>query len=138
MGRYSNPDNVARLHRILAGQGRDRPSHRPVPSLHQKQVKLTEEQVSELIAMHERGAPIDGLAESFRIHRTTVMTHLDGAGAERRTGLIQRHLTEARSLYESGSSLVRVAEHFGVDGETVRRAFKQAGISLRARRGWEH
>jgi transposase len=99
---------------------------------------LTEERVSELIAMHEQGAPIDELAAVFGIHRATVMTHLDRAGAERRTGLIERRLNEARSIYESGSSLAHVAEHFGVDAETVRRAFKNAGISLRPRRGWQY
>ena len=88
--------------------------------------------------MHERGRPIDKLASVFDVHRTTVMTHLDRAGVERRTGVIDRHLDEARDLYESGSSLARVAERFGVDGETVRQAFKNAGISLRPRRGWQY
>jgi hypothetical protein len=138
LGRYTNPDNVSRLHRILSGQGRDRPSHRPVPSLPQKQTRLTQEQVSELIAMHERGVPIDELASVFDIHRTTVMTHLDRAGLERRAGRIDRHLNEARGLYESGSSLAGIAEHFGVDAETVRQAFKDAGISMRPRRGWQY
>jgi AraC-like DNA-binding protein len=86
--------------------------------------------------MHERGVPIDELAAVFAVHRTTVMTHLERGGVERRTGLIQRHLDEARRLYEAGASLAGVAEHFGVDGETVRRAFNEAGISLRPRRGW--
>jgi AraC-like DNA-binding protein len=99
---------------------------------------LTEKQVTELIARHERGAHIDELAASFDIHRTTVMTHLDRAGAERRTGVIQRHLEEARALYESGTSLADVASHFSVDSETVRRTFKNAGISLRPRRGWQY
>jgi transposase len=88
--------------------------------------------------MHERGTSIDELASTFDVHRTTVMTHLERAGAEGRTGLIERHLSEAHNLYEAGSSLVRVAEHFGVDAETVRRAFKNAGISLRPRRGWQY
>jgi len=66
------------------------------------------------------------------------MTHLDRAGTERRTGIIKGHLSEAHGLYESGSSLARVAEHFGVDAETVRRAFKNAGIALRPRRGWQY
>jgi transposase-like protein len=138
MGRYSNPDIVSRLNRILAGQGRDRPSHRPVRSLPQKRTRLTQEQVFELVAMHERGVPIDQLASVFGVHRTTVMTHLDRAGVEGRTGLIDRHLDEARNFYESGSSLARVAEHFGVDAETVRQAFRKAGISLRPRRGWHY
>ena len=67
------------------------------------------------------------------------MAHMDRAGAQRRTGLIQHRLNEAHGLYESGSSLARVAEHFGVDAETVRRAFKNAGIPLRPRcRGWQY
>jgi hypothetical protein len=44
-----------------------------VPSLRQRPTKMTVEQVSELIAMHEQGAPIDELADTFGIHRTTVM-----------------------------------------------------------------
>jgi hypothetical protein len=88
--------------------------------------------------MHERRVPIDELASVFDIHRTTVMTHLDRAGVERRAGLIDRNLNEARRLYESGSSLAGVAEHFGVDAETVRRSFRTAGISLRPRRGWHY
>jgi len=88
--------------------------------------------------MHARGVPIDELASVFDIHRTTVTTHLERAGVDRRSGVIDRHLTEARYLYESGSSLARVADRFGVDGETVRRAFKNAGISLRPRRGWQY
>jgi len=138
MGRYSNPDILSRIRQVLAGQGRDRPSHRTVPSLPQKQTRLTEERVTELIALHERGAHIDELAANFDIHRTTVITYLDRAGAERRTGVIQRHLDEARALYEAGSSLAQVAQHFGVNSETVRRAFKNAGFSLRPRRGWQY
>jgi transposase-like protein len=103
----------------------------------QKQTRLTREQVSELIAMHHDGMPIDEIAATFRVHRTTVMAHLDRVGVERRSGIIKGHLDEARTLYEPGSSLARVAEHFGVDAETVRRSFKNAGMSLRARRGWQ-
>ena len=38
--------------------------------------------------MHERGLPIDKLASVFDVHRTTVMTHLDRAGVERREPVV--------------------------------------------------
>jgi transposase-like protein len=99
---------------------------------------LTQVQVSELVAKHERGVAINEIAATFGIHRTTVMTHLDRAGVQRRTGRMQRSLGEARSMYESGASLSCVAKQFGVDAETVRRAFKSAGTSLRHGRGWQY
>lgn len=72
MGRYSNPDNVARLNRILTGQGRDRPSHRPVPSLRQKQTRPPD---SDRVAVLERylaGETANALAEAYDVNRATV------------------------------------------------------------------
>ena len=57
MGRYSNPDNVFLLRRILSRQGRDRPSHRPVPSVRQKQTRLRDSQRSELLDRYLAGDP---------------------------------------------------------------------------------
>ena len=66
LGRYSNPDNVSRLHRILSGQGRDRPSHRPVPSVRQQQTRLTDSQHSELLDRYLAGEPATALAKGVR------------------------------------------------------------------------
>lgn len=102
----------------------------------QNQVRLSSAQVDVLLEHYDQGEGINRLAARFGIHRTTVMEHLDRAGVGRRVGLIDRHLQEARQLYESGLSLAKVAQHFSVDGETVRQAFKRAGVPLRPRRGW--
>jgi hypothetical protein len=65
-----------------------------------------------------------------------VMKHLRRRGAPSRTGVVKRQLSDAERLYEAGWSLARIGEHFGVDGETVRRAFRGAGVEIRPRRGW--
>lgn len=78
---------------------------------------------------------IDELAGRFGIHRTTVMTHLDRHGVERRTGNVQRRIDEALRLYESGWSLARIGTEFGVNAETARRALRGAGVSMRPRPG---
>ena len=84
LGRYSNPDNVARLNRILSGQGRDRPSHRPVPSVMQKQTRLTESQRSEILERYGAGEPATALARELGVHRATVFSFLRKAGVQTR------------------------------------------------------
>jgi transposase-like protein len=84
----------------------------------------------------QQGATIDELATTFGIHRTTVMAHLDRQGTPRRSGTVTKNINEAIRLYETGWSLARVGKHFGVDGETVRRGLRAAGVTLRPRRGW--
>jgi hypothetical protein len=53
-----------------------------------------------------------------------------------RWGVIDRHLEEARTLYESGLSMKNVGEHFGVSMDAVRSAFIRNSVSIRARNGW--
>ena len=84
MGRYSNPDNVSRLNRILSGQGRDRPSHRPVPSVRQQQTRLTDSQHSELLDRYLAGEPASALAKEFGVHRATIFSSLRRAGVQTR------------------------------------------------------
>ena len=102
----------------------------------QVQVRLADDQVDELIVLYSTRDTVNELAARFGIHRTTVMKHIERAGVERRAGIIDRHLHEARELYESGLSLAKVRHRFGVNGETVRQAFKRAAIAIRTRNGW--
>ena len=81
MGRYSNRDIVARLRRVLSGQGRDQVSHRPVPSLRQKQTRLTDTQRSALVARYEVGESSNALAAEFGIDRRTATAIIRRAGA---------------------------------------------------------
>ena len=106
MGRYSNPDNVARLHRILSGQGRDRPSHRPVPSVRQKQTRLTDSQRSELLERYLAGETATGLAKELGVHRATVFSLLRRAGVQTRYRILSDDdVAAARQMYEAGQSL---------------------------------
>ena len=131
MGRYSNPDNVARLRRVLAGQGRDRVSHRPVPSLRQKQPRLDDSQRLELVARYEAGESASELASEFGIDRRTATAIIRKAG-----GAVHYRAEvdadAARELYEAGCSLARVGDELGVSAGTVLTVLRRVGIATRA------
>src|SRR4051794_39803103 len=99
MGRYSNPDIVSRMRRVLSGQGRDRVSHRPVPSLRQKQTRLTDSQRSEVVERYVAGESANALAVEFDVHQRTLTGHLRRAGVEVRYRVVDRvDLEEAARL----------------------------------------
>ena len=132
LGRYSNPDNVSRLHRILSGQGRDRPSHRPVPSLRQQQTRLTDSQHSELLDRYLAGEPASALAKELGVHRATVVSSLRRAGAQTRYRILSDDdIAVARQMYEAGQSLAVIGAHFGVADRTVLNVFRRAGVPTR-------
>jgi hypothetical protein len=134
MGRYSNPDNVARLNRILTGQGRDRPSHRPVPSLRQKQTRLADSDRTEVVERYQAGETANGLAEAFDVNRATVFAILQRAGIKSRfRTLTDRDIASASAMYEAGQSLASIANHFDVADRTVLNAFRRAGVATRQR-----
>jgi DNA-directed RNA polymerase specialized sigma24 family protein len=130
MGRYSNPDNVARLRRVLSGQGRDRVSHRPVPSLRQKQTRLTDSQRSEVVERYQAGESSNVLAREFSIDRRTATRIIREAGAQIRYR-IDADLDAARELYASGLSLAKVGKELGVSSGTVRNLLRRAGNPTR-------
>jgi hypothetical protein len=135
MGSYSNPSAVSHLRAILAGQNDSRVSDRSRPA-RQVQRRLYTDEVLRLVSAYTQGDTINELATTFGIHRTTALVHLERQGAPRRSGTVTRNINEATRLYEDGWSLARVGEHFAVDGETVRRPLRAAGVTLRPRRGW--
>jgi DNA-directed RNA polymerase specialized sigma24 family protein len=131
MGRYSNPDIESRLERILSGQGRDSASHRPVPSLRQKQTRLTESQQSALVKRCGAGESANALAAEFGVDRRTATRIIKRAGAETRYR-VDADIEAARELYEAGLSLAKVGEELGVSAGTVLNLFRRAGIPTRA------
>ena len=132
MGRYSNPDIVARLHRILSGQGRDRPSHRPVPSLRQKQTRLTDSQRSELMTRYLAGESATALATELDINRATAFSLLRRSGVQLRYRILSdEDIAVARQMYEAGQSLAVIGEHFGVADRTVLNVFRRVGVPTR-------
>jgi DNA invertase Pin-like site-specific DNA recombinase len=130
MGRYSNPNIVSRLERVLSGQGRDRVSHRPVPSLRQKQTRLTDSQRSEVVARYEAGESSNALAREFGVDRRTATRIIRDAGVELRYRA-EVDVDAARELYESGLSLVKVGERLGVSPGTILNLFQRVGIATR-------
>jgi hypothetical protein len=134
LGRYSNPDNVSRLTSILAGQGRDRPSGRSVRS-HQHQTRLNTDQTRELLEAYEQGIEIKDLAAQFRVDRATVAAIARRAEAPKRYGIVEHNIDLATQLYEQGWSGATIGQHFGVAPDTVIRALRKAGVTLR--KPWE-
>ena len=135
LGRYSNPDNVAALPRILARQERDRPPARTTRSPRQVHRRLTPDDIERLIHLYTQGELIDVLATQFHIHRMTVMKHVERAGAPRRQNLLTHRLDEAQQLYEQGWALARIGKHLDVNASTVWHAFRKAGVRTATRTG---
>ena len=100
---------------------------------------MLEDEVVRLLQDYVAGQSVGQLTKRYQLHRTTVLEHLERGGLQRRPNV--RKLTDAQvqcaaKLYASGSSLVSVAEHFGVNARTISREFEEAGVPVRARRGW--
>jgi len=107
----------------------------PVRKL-QEQRRLTPRQVEKLIAEYHAGDSTLKLANSWRLHRTTVAEHLRRAGAPvRQRGIPVERLDEAVRLYSDGWSCRRIAEYYSCHDETARQTLRRAGIKLR--KPWE-
>jgi transposase-like protein len=133
MGRYSNPDIVARLNRILSGQGRDRPSHRTVPSLKQKQTRLGDSDRNEVIERYLAGETANALASIYDVNRATVFAILHRAGIKSRYRILtDLDMTAATEMYKNGASLASIAKRFNVSDGTVLHAFRRLGVPTRA------
>jgi DNA-directed RNA polymerase specialized sigma24 family protein len=132
LGRYSNPDNVSKLSSILAGQGRDRPSGRSVRS-HQHQTRLNPDQTRALLEVYRQGVQIKDLATRFGVDRATVAAIARRAEAPKRYGIVD--VDVAIQLYEQGWSAATIGQHFGVSPDTVIRALRKAGVTMR--KPWE-
>ena len=137
LGRYSNQDIATRFRQILAGEGRDDPPARATRPGRRNQ-SLKPDEVRELLAAYAAGTPIDRVAEHFGIHRTTALNIVKREGVPRRWKTIERHLEEARELYDSGLSMAKVGQHFGVSTDAVREAFLRHSVPIRPRNGWRY
>lgn len=97
------------------------------------QRRLASEEVAQLVVAYRRGVPVAELAESFRVNRTTVLGHLRRHGVPKRDrrALQGDEVDRAAQLYAGGQSADWVAAQLGVAASTVRRALKDAGMTLR-------
>jgi lambda repressor-like predicted transcriptional regulator len=103
------------------------------------QRRLSRAEIEYLIQLRRDGVSIDALARTYRVHRTTVIHHLDQADIARRR--VVRKMTDesvafAAARYEQGASLAVVAREFEVHQRTLARELRKAGAPIRLRRGW--
>ncbi|MGH3926416.1 MAG: hypothetical protein ACRDTT_26730, partial [Pseudonocardiaceae bacterium] len=93
-------------------------------------------QVEALVAGYQAGKTMKELAAEFGINRLTVSTHVRRAGVRtRRGGLDEEQAVEATRLYEAGWSSGKLAERFNVSADNVLKAVRDAGVTIRPRRG---
>lgn len=109
-----------------------------VPRFRQQQRRLAADQVGKLVARYIDGESIDALAREYGINRTTVISHLERRGVDRRRN--PRKMTDvkvraAAERYAAGLSLSAVAAEFDVCDRTLRREFECAGVHTRPRPG---
>jgi hypothetical protein len=97
------------------------------------QRRLGTDGVAELVAAYRQGVPVEELAASFGVNRTTVIGHVRRHGVPKRDRRALRgtDLNRAIDLYAEGRSADWVAGELEVAASTVRRALKNAGVSLR-------
>lgn len=91
------------------------------------------EGVAELVAAYRRGVPVEELAASFGVNRTTVLGHVRRHGVPKRDRRALRgaELDRAIELYGEGRSADWIAKGLDVAASTVRRALKVAGVAIR-------
>ncbi|MGH8987193.1 MAG: hypothetical protein ACRDXC_01160 [Acidimicrobiales bacterium] len=94
----------------------------------------------ELIAAYRQGVLVEELATSFRINRTTVLAHVRRHGVPKRDRRALRgdDVERAANLYAEGRSAQWVAGELQVSASTVRRALKDAGVTLRRKGRQRH
>ncbi len=136
--RYSNPNIVTRLERVLSGHGRDRVSHRPGPSLSTNRTRIDVETLDRLAERYAAGDTLHALASEFSIERALLADLLRERGVEVKYRLVdEADVAAAAALYGSGLSLAKVGEQFGVSAWSVLRAFRSAHVAVRpSRRGY--
>jgi len=103
------------------------------------QRRLSAADIDDLCHLYSQGRSIDSVASQYEVNRTTIITHLDRAGIERRR--VARKMTDdsvavAAKRNAEGAPLALIAKEFKVHARTVARELRQAGVSIRPRRGW--
>lgn len=109
------------------------------PQPRQFQRRLSSTEVDVLVQAYKGGASIRQLLARYGINRTTVLAHLKRRDIPTRAN--RRKLTDvtvqhAASLYTAGRSLATIGRVLCVDPSTVAKELRQAGVSIRPRRGW--
>ena len=102
----------------------------------QRQVRLGDEQVQDLVAGYLSGTTVYELATRFGCHRNTVSRLLKSRGVGlRMTSMMDEQIADAVTLYESGLSLAQIGTRLGFDNNTVRLRLIERGVRMRDSHG---
>ena len=103
-----------------------------VPSVRQKQTRLTDSQRSELLTRYLAGESATALAREFGVNRATAFGLVRRSGVQTHYRILSEHdVAIAREMYEAGQSLAVIGEHFGVADRTVLNVFRRTGVPTR-------
>lgn len=95
------------------------------------------EDINEMIKLYNEGLGSYELSKKFNITPKKIRTMLKNAGIQLRcpgpvnTSKAKKLEKEMAEMYASGISSEKIAEKFGLDGGTVRRAIKRQGVEIR-------
>lgn len=95
----------------------------------QVQRRLDPDQTLQLIAAYLQGQSVSQLARDWKIHRTTIMEHLqrhDVPTRPHKRKMTDQQVIEAAKRYRAGDSLATIGNHYGVDAKTMSRELKAA------------
>lgn len=110
-------------------EGSVRPPTSPTPK---KAHRLSEQQISDLIAGYRAGATTYALADTFSTTRDTVRKHLRASQTKmRRRGLSPNQSEKVAALYQDGWSSNAIATKFEVSPTTVLRRLRDLSIAIR-------
>ena len=103
------------------------------------QRRLDPDQILSLIAAYLKGKSVAQLSRSWKIHRTTVMDHLERNDIPRRPHLRKMsdaQVEQAAERYRAGDSLAKLGIRYDVDPQTVSRDLKKIGVKIRPPGRW--
>ena len=87
-----------------------------------------------LATEYVQGQSVTQLSRSWKIHRTTVMDHLERNDIPRRPHrrkMIDTQVEQAAERYRAGESLAMLGKRYDVDPQTVSRELKNIGVRIR-------
>lgn len=100
------------------------------------QPRLSDEKVGQIVTAYETGKTVYELAAEYGCHRVTISTVLKRQGvALRGTSPTAAQIDEMVRLYESGLSLARVGDRFGMNASTVLAQLRKRKIRTRDAHG---
>lgn len=107
----------------------DKIAHR----INQKQKRLSDAEIVELVKGYESGLTVYQLSEEFGCHRETVSAQLKANGIKKqRRPLSEEQIDEVIRLYQSGLSCLKVGELFKVNATTIHGYLIRRGIPRRS------